>query len=231
MSNDSKKLELGSQWYMGLAYHMQEAYKELPSTSRKGASSQPPYALFARKYYQEMRELNHEKKYDYCFIGSINSCRQKRQWVIEFAKKYFTEKSIFINTDNNDKWVSLGVFDLSNQGKGYCPKEQKDHQSKAVQYRTVEENKEYFESMCQSQFCLCPAGDSPWSFRFYEVLMCECIPVVESWHHTYRTKEESEIPYGYYLHSDYENHCFTTEMIQNNNDCFEKYHLLPVESL
>lgn len=47
--------------------------------------------------------------------------------------------------------------------------------------------------MCQSKFVLCPADDAPWSFRFYEVLMCKSILIVESWHHTYRTKEEANI--------------------------------------
>ena len=55
----------------------------------------------------------------------------------------------------------------------------------------LEDNLYYFETMCKSKYCLCPAGDAPWSFRFYEVLMCKSIPIVASWHHTYRTKEES----------------------------------------
>jgi len=54
------------------------------------------------------------------------------------------------------------------------------NQSKQVQYRVVKENMYYFEKMCQSKFILCPAGDEPWSFRFYETLMCKSIPIVES---------------------------------------------------
>ena len=59
-------------------------------------------------------ELNHQKKYDYCFIGSIDSCYERRKWVIDFAKKNFTKDSIFINTDNSPNWELLGTFDYSN---------------------------------------------------------------------------------------------------------------------
>jgi hypothetical protein len=107
---------------------------------------------------------------------------------------------------------------------GYCPKSMPDNQSKKVQYRIVKENIEYFEKMCQSKFVLCPAGDAPWSFRFYEVLMCKSIPIVESCHHTYRTKEEATINYKYVLQESFENAiCDTNE----NTRLFEKYHLLP----
>lgn len=32
--------------------------------------------------------------------------------------------------------------------------------------------------------------------------MCKSIPIVESWHHTYRTKEEAKIKYKYILSTD-----------------------------
>ena len=82
----------------------------------------PPIAIFSKKYYTDIQKLKKEKKYDYCFIGSINSCIEKRKWVIDFAKKYFTEKSVFINTDKNNSYESLGLFDLSENIKGYSPK-------------------------------------------------------------------------------------------------------------
>jgi hypothetical protein len=106
---------------------------------------------------------------------------------------------------NNPKWELLGSFDYSKLNLGFCPKSQPDTQSKKTQYRIVKDNIEYFEKMCQSNFVLCPAGDAPWSFRFYEVLMCKSIPIVESWHHTYRTKEEAKINYKYILYQYIEN--------------------------
>jgi hypothetical protein len=143
--------------------------------------------------------------------------------VIDFAKQHFTENSVFVNTDKG-QWKSLGTFDLSHEKKGYNPKQQASNQSKQVQYRKVKENLFYFTTMCKSKFILCPAGDSAWSFRFYETLMCKSMPIVESWHHTYRTKEESEIPFQYVLFNQHL--LFLNEKVEKNTELFEKYHLL-----
>ena len=223
---DNKELDLrGEQGYMGLEYHMQEALAE-NNLNPSIAHSCPPIAIFSKKYYNEINELNHTKIYDFCFIGSINSNWDARQWVINFAKKHFTVNSIFINSDNDPNWVSLGPFDYTNKILGYCPKNQYDNQSKNIQYRVVKENMEYFENMCKSKFCLCPAGDSSWSFRFYETLMCKSIPLVESWHHTYRTRQEANINYKYVLCENIENDINYNDYVNENTIIFEKYHLL-----
>jgi len=220
------ELQLGfCQGYMALQYHMEEALieKKLDSTI---ATANPPIAIFSKKYYNEMCKLDNTKIYDFCFIGSINSNPKERKWVIDFAKKYFTTNSIFINTDNAPQWKSLGLFDNTKLNIGFCPKNNKDNQSKNIQYRVVKDNMEYFETMSKSKYCLCPAGDAPWSFRFYEILMCKSIPIVESLHHTYRTKEESSINYKYILHNTIENYVNYNDFVNTNTKLFEKYHLL-----
>ncbi len=225
----SKEIVLGRcQGYMALQYHMEDALIEnnLDPTT---ASCCPPIALFSNKYVSEINALNHDKTYDFCFIGSIQSNYSERVWIIDFAKKYFTSNSIFINTDRYPKWTLLGDFDYSHKKMGYCPKDQSNNQSKKVQYRVVEENIHYFESMSKSKFVLCPAGDAPWSFRFYEVLMCKSIPIVKSWHHTYRTKEESEIEYKYILNTDqdaFDNPFLYDEFVKENTKLFDTYHRL-----
>ena len=219
-------LDLGwCQGYMAFKYHMEEALIE-HNLDTNGVSDCPPIALFSNKYYNEINELNHDKIHDFCFIGSIKSNHQARQWVIDFAKKKFTDNSIFINTDNDPNWVSLGSFDYSNKKLGFSPKNVSDNQSKSVQYRIIKENIEYFETMCKSKFVLCPAGDAPWSFRFYEVLMCKSIPIVESWHHTYRTKEEANLNYKYVLHENIENGIDYDDYLNENTRIFENHHLL-----
>jgi len=219
-----ENLELGCQGYMGLHYHMEEAIIE----ANLQINWSPPLALFSKKYYNDINELNHQKMFDYCFIGSINSCYERRIWVIDFAKKNFTNNSIFINTDDNPEWLPIGSFDYSNMKIGFCPKSQHDNQSKHVQYRIVKDNIDYFRKMCQSKFVLCPAGDAPWSFRFYEVLMCKSIPIVESWHHTYRTKEEAKLNYKYILYQDIENikNINYNDYVDENTRIFVNYHLL-----
>ena len=71
------------------------------------------YCYFSNKYYNDICKLNNNKIYRYCFIGSISSSIYNRQWVLEFVKKHFDEKCVFINTDPHDTWDTLGVFDLS----------------------------------------------------------------------------------------------------------------------
>jgi len=93
--------------YMGLEYHMRDALEEKGLDPKK-ANWAPPFALFAKKYCDEIDQLDHTKKYDFCFIGSIESCYKERKWVIDFAKKHFTSTSIFINTDNDPLWTSIG---------------------------------------------------------------------------------------------------------------------------
>ena len=73
---------------------------------------------------------------------------------IEFAKKYFTNNSIFINTDHSPNWELLGPFDYTHTKKGFCPKCAPDNQSKQVQYRVVSENLIYFESIYNFGFYL-----------------------------------------------------------------------------
>jgi hypothetical protein len=222
----NKNLELGwAQFYWGLKYHMEDALEE-KLLDYSLASWNPPIAIFSNKYCNEINSLNHEKIHDFCFIGSINSCYERRKWVIEFAKNNFTSNSIFINTDYNSDWELLGDFDYSNKNLGFCPKNENDNQSRKVQFRIVNENVFYFEKMCQSKFVLCPAGDSSWSFRFYEILMCKSIPLVESWHHTYRTKEESEINYKYVLYQNIENDILYDDYVNENTKLFEKHHML-----
>ena len=226
IDNSKEELQLGwCQGYNALKYHMEEALLE-KGIIRHNLNNCPPIALFSRKYYNQINELNHDKVYDFCFIGSINSNRPAREWVIQFAKKYFTNKSTFINTDNDPTWTSLGPYDYSNKNIGYCPKNMPNNQSKQVQYRIVKENIDYFEKMCQSKFVLCPAGDAPWSFRFYEILMCKSIPIVESWHHTYRTPQEAMIDYKYVLYKDIET-CINYES-DKNTMLFETHHLLKI---
>jgi hypothetical protein len=205
------------QGYMGLKYHMQDALIE-NDLDTEIATSNPHIAIFARKYYSDLQKLDDTKKYDFCFIGSIQSAPKVREWVITFAKENFTEKSIFINTDNDPDWKLLGSFDYSHLALGFSPKATNDTQSRDAQYRIISENRFYFETMRKSLYVLCPAGDSAWSFRFYETLMCKSIPVVITWHNTYRTKEESNLQYIYVNL----NH---TEAARKN-----EYHVLPRKS-
>lgn len=220
-------LQLGCQGYMALQYHMEEAYLE-NNLDPNTASCTPPIAIFSNKYYNEINKIRNNKIHNFCFIGSIMSDYENRKWIIDFAKKYFTSNSIYINTDNDTNCELLGDYDYSKKSLGFNPKIAYDSQSKKVQYRIIQENLFYFQTMRQSKFILCPAGDSPWSFRFYETLMCKSIPIVQSWHHTYRTSEESTINYEYILADNIEsiNDISYNNLVDKNTSIFKQFHLL-----
>lgn len=218
----------GCQGYFALKFHMEEALIE-NGKSPNSAIWNPKIALFSKKYVNKINAINCTKIHDFCFIGSIDYKKTpQRKWVVDFAKKYFTKNSIFINTDTNPSWISLGEFDYSGKGLGYRPREHKNNQSREAQYREVEENEFYFTKMKQSRFILCPSGDAPWSFRFYETLMCKSIPIVENNKHTYRTKEESNINYKFifYNKKDLNIDINYNEYIDENTKLFEQYHML-----
>ena len=86
-------------------------------------------------------------------------------------------------------------------------------------------DKNYFDVMCKSKFCLCPAGDDLWSMRFYEALMCKCIPIVNNEKETYRSDPESKLGYKFYLTSDKE-FIYREDWVEHNYNLFLKYHTL-----
>lgn len=205
------------QGYVALKEHYDAAYKEA-GLVLKDSRPDPPYAIFARSYLDAIAAIPRAKKHDYVFIGSMKSNPQARSWVVEFAKKHMTSDSIFINTDVGD-WVPIGPFDKTLSERRYTQKG-----SMTSGYRSVEENRWYFETMSAAKFVLCPAGDAPWSFRFYETLMCGAIPIVESWHHTYRTLEESKIRYLYFLNTA--QHEYDKDMADHNEILLRRHHTL-----
>ena len=81
----------------------------------------------------------------------------------------------------------------------------------------------YFSVLSQSKFCLCPAGDAPFSMRFYEALMCRAIPIVDRTEVTYRSESESNINYKYYLSGE-DSYQYRADWAQQNYDIFMQYH-------
>ena len=49
--------------------------------------------------------------------------------------------------------------------------------------------------MCQSQLVLTPTDVYPWSYRFFEAIMCRCIPVLNDREYDQHTIEE-----GYFFY-------------------------------
>jgi len=56
--------------------------------------------------------------------------------------------------------------------------------------------------------------------------MCKAIPVVENWHHTYRTEEESKIKYKFVLANEIEKEIPYEEYVKENTKIFETSHMI-----
>jgi hypothetical protein len=53
------------------------------------------------------------------------------------------------------------------------------HSSRGREFPIKAWDQEYFESLGDTQFTLCPSGDCVWSYRFFEAMLCGSIPIVE----------------------------------------------------
>ena len=211
-----------------------EAYSEL-SISKKTIDHS--YAIYPKRFYKNIK-LNINKKYDFIFIGQLDhryeggwvrggesdGTYNKRKWIIPFINNKFNSNSYLQFTDKNTKqnYKIMGNYDHTLSEKGFAPKEC------GVGVKHAEMNffdKKYFDKMSQSKFGLCPAGDSIYSMRFYECLMCKCIPIVSTDEETYRSKEESKLNYKYYLASNSE-FVYREDWVEHNYNIFLQYHTL-----
>ncbi|MBU0946198.1 MAG: glycosyltransferase family 47 protein [Proteobacteria bacterium] len=218
-----KKLDYYQSFSPKLEMWFVEAHEEANSWD-EGKSICIRYALYPRRFYKTIAGFDHTKKTDYCFIGGFKTDQRtenNRKWILGFIEKYFTEMSYLQFTDKITKsnYVIKGCFDYTLKNDGFVPKEH------PVKERNKFDEK-YFKQMAKSKFTLCPAGDSFWSMRFYEALMCRSIPIVNSVNETFRSKEESGLDYRYYLTTD--NILFREDWVEHNYRIFLKNHTLEI---
>jgi len=134
--------------------------------------------------------LGNAKTHNYNFVGSQgfkarvgggdSSYQLRRDWVPEFAKEHFEGDDILYIKDAPEQYIPVGSFDLSTEEwshkkisnpdkiitDGYCQDDCWDYEAS------------YFDTLIQSNFTLCPGGDSAWSMRFYEAILAGSIPVI-----------------------------------------------------
>ncbi len=198
-----------------------EAHKEAGCWT-DGDPVNTDYALYPRRFYRTVAGFDHEKIFDYCFIGGFktdDATQANRAWIIDFIQRHFTDESYLQFTDRRTKkdYVPMGRFDRTLLRTGFVPKE----------HLAEERNKFddcYFETMARSRFTLCPAGDAFWSMRFYEALMCKSIPIVKNVNETFRSRRESELGYKFYLSTDRIK--YRKDWVEQNYRIFLEYHTL-----
>jgi hypothetical protein len=206
-----------------------EAYREIGRDGAAPKTSAAPYTILP-KFYIDLADWftqTEKRDVDFLFVGSLSPDRAtywNRQWVSSFARSHFTSASYLQYTDNNTRssgYKSLGDYDHTLNEKGFVPKEQKGLHPVTRGKTDIA----YGARMARAQCCLCPAGDAPYSMRFYEALMFKCLPIVNSSSHTFRTKEEASLDYKYYLSSE-ASFEYRSDWAEHNYRLFRNYHSL-----
>ena len=181
----------------------------------------PQRAIFPKRFYEAVQRLDHAKRYEFCFIGAFRvdpKTEARRVWLTPFIDAHFSANSYLQFTDKKTKanYVPLGPFDHTLEREGFVPKEV------PLEQRNVFDA-QYYQVMCQSRFALCPAGDRPWSMRFYEALMCKSIPILERrWHH--RTLREALR--GYKAYTPRDEFEYRPDWVEHNYELFLRHHTL-----
>ena len=211
-----------------------EAYAELGMTN---VWLDHDFALYPRRYYERVNEMlaTLPKIHDFCFIGSLFvdlETLENRAWILAIADRLFTNSSFFQLSDFGPRHAAeyspRGVWDRTLERDNFVPKTHKTLEGRDAF------DEEYFATMSKCKFCLAPAGDLPFSMRFYEVLMTKCIPVVNKKSETFRSRAESELPYKYYLaEGDPSSFEYNPQWVDENYQLFLRHHTLsdPNETL
>jgi hypothetical protein len=181
----------------------------------------PTALVFPRSFVEAAADLPGDKAYDYSFMGSLYrpELRAHRAWVLDFVRERFTERSYLLSSDDDDgAHPRLGGFDHTGQRDGvFVPKEVPEMERDFF-------NPAYFGVLRRSQFALCPAGDLPWSLRFFEAVMCKAMPVVVDPLHTGRNELERAIGYNVCL-ADSE-HVYDEDAVEENYRRFLRHQTL-----
>lgn len=183
---------------------------------------EPTRLLYPRSFVDGVNRLADDKRYDYSFRGSLYrpEVYPHREWILDFARHHFTDQSYLLLSGATSDHERLGSFDhTGDEEVVWVPKEV------AWPDRGFFDPA-YFQVLRQSQFALCPAGDLPWSNRFFEAIMCRSIPIVSHREHAGRHEFEQSIGYRMYLRED--EHVYDPDLVEDNYELFLRHQTLTV---
>lgn len=195
----------------------QEAGLPCPAIDERAA---PTALLYPQSFVDAVNAMSGARTHDYCFMGSLyrSDTFEHRRWILGFAERRFTDRSYLLISDGEGEHTRLGPFDHTGDTQGvfvprHLPPEARDHFNDA-----------YFRVLRSSQFTLCPAGDLPWSMRFFEAIMCRSIPIVSDRQHVGRNDLERSIGYHVYLPDD--QHRYDEALVEENYRMFLRHQTL-----
>jgi len=176
--------------------------------------------LYPRSFVDAVSKMPGDKVHDYCFIGGLYrpETYRNRKWIIDFARQRFTDRSYLLLTDGEAEHTRLGPFDHTRIERDVFVPKQVPPRDRAFFHD------HFFRTLRSSQFTLCPAGDAPWSMRFFEAIMCRSIPIVSDIEHVGRNELERSIGYRMYLRED--DHVYDEDLVEENFDAFLRHQTL-----
>ncbi len=180
----------------------------------------PIKLLYPWSFVDAVSKMPGDKTHDYCFIGGLYrpDTYGNRKWIIDFAKQRFTYLSYFLLTDGQTEHMRLGPFDHTHIERDVFVPKQVPPRDRAFFHD------HFFRKLRSSQFTLCPAGDAPWSMRFFEAIMCRSIPIVSDLEHVGRNELERSIGYRVYLRED--DHIYDEYLVEENFHAFLRHQTL-----
>lgn len=180
----------------------------------------PVRLLYPRSFVEAIAVLPDVKRHDYAFIGGLYrpETHSNRRWILDYARRRFSDRSYFLVTDPPGDYEPLGRFDRTGIDDDVVIPKELAPGDRGFFHR------HYFEVLRQSEFTLCPAGDLPWSMRFSEAIMCRSIPVVSDLRHTGRNDLERSIGYEVVLADD--RHTYDPRIAASNYELFLEHQTL-----
>jgi len=179
-------------------------------------------AKIPKSWVDRIAALNHTKIHTYMFSGSVihQDVRRNRKWLLPFVQRYFGSHDYYRATDaQKTRYHPVGAFDYTLLSRaGFRPKN-----CGAECYRF---DAEYWESMTQSKFALCPGGDQPYSYRFYETMLAQSIPVIDATTtdlNFEKMKSQRWMQRIGYKHMTTKDHTWDAEVVKQNYNKFIKY--------
>ena len=190
---------------------IQQAFEEeglpCPSIDERVA---PTALLFPRSFVETVEHMPAHKTHDYSFVGGLfrPDTFPERAWILDFAARRFSDRSYLLLTDAEPDYAPIGPFDHTNMDSDVFVPRDVPSQDRAFFHD------HYFRVLRASRFTLCPAGDAPWSMRFFEAIMCRSIPIVSDATHIGRNDRERAIGYHYYRRED--DHVYDERIVDEN---------------
>lgn len=169
----------------------------------------------------EVKDIKHKIK---LHIDHIKGCSFINNFALPLTFPLCLKNQIvMIDKNKTISYAFLGT--ITEKRKWIYKYKARDSIIKASNYGRDEKTKyimdnEYYKTMCKSKFALTPTGDCPWSYRFFEAIMCLSIPIME---------KNSDDIYMKDYHYFYDNDCHIYSeslAIENYNKLMSSKHFL-----